>query len=217
MTTVEVNNVYLKSRREEAVFANLNLSLSAQSATLILGGPGSGKTTLTALLIGNRFPDSGSIEVLGAAIERRRVGVIQLLRRQIGLVGEVSPLITSLTVAENIKIPHEILGSKKRLIRERTDELLFDLGLTAVADSYPRALTRAEYGSAQLARALSSRQKVLIFDEPAARFDAAAMTKISKSVQKAKSEYCTILVLSSVKWDFLDYNQVKTLVSGSLQ
>jgi len=146
-------------------------SVAPGDLVFIHGPSGSGKSTLLNLIAGILLPDTGTIEVHGAAINtlsaRRRD---QWRARHIGVVFQQFNLIPYLGAVDNIKLAAGFGGSDNA--SERAHELLQALGLTI--DMYYRPAARLSIGQQQrvaIARALVNRPALLIADEPTSALD----------------------------------------------
>gem|GEM_PF-731999 len=193
----DIQNVYLGAARNEGIFRNLNLTLKAGHTAIVTGGPGSGKTSLTALLTGVGFADEGLVEVFGESLRPRRIWAINRVRRMIGGVGGIFGLVPSMTVAENIAFPLVITGLSKRRRQAKLLKMLTEFSLLKKAGDYPRTLTRVEHTLVQFARASIGDQPLLIIDEPSAGLDQATTARIFEFLIKASLSGRALLLLCS--------------------
>ncbi|MFH1687673.1 MAG: ATP-binding cassette domain-containing protein [bacterium] len=175
---IDLCNVYLTSDRGDPIFSNLNLQVPAGHSAVIVGPAGSGKSCLLQMLVGRRWPDSGSVELLGNCLQRHRNGLVNRIRRRVGGIGGIFGLVPTLTVAENVAFPLILNGERKRSRREKLMKTLADFSLLRVASEYPAALTRVENTLAQFARASISAQPIVLIDEPLAGLDTQTYDRI---------------------------------------
>ena len=151
----------------------------------IVGPNGSGKTTLFNVLTGLYRPDGGSVRVLGTDVARRRPD--QLSRMGVSRTFQNVRLFRSLTVLENtlVAVGHVQsarlweyviapwrVAARDREAKRRALEMLDDLGLSSVIDRLPGELPYGVQRRLEIARALASRPRVLLLDEPAAGLNA---------------------------------------------
>ena len=95
-----------------------------------------------------------------------------LLRRErIGFVFQFFNLIPTLTVAENIALPLQLLGRSSRTAHEQADRLLEEVGLAGTGERYPETLSGGEQQRAAIARALVHEPALLLADEPTGNLD----------------------------------------------
>jgi putative ABC transport system ATP-binding protein len=194
---VELTNVALKSDRGGTVFRDLNLKIMPGRSAIIIGPAGSGKTTLTEMLIGRRFADSGAVEVFGDLLTRRRKRVIRRVRKRIGGVGGPFELLPLLTVTENITLPLVLTATRKKIQRERLRKALTEFSLLNQANQYPSRLTRVERTLVQLARASVANQPLIIIDEPLAGLDVKTYRRIVDYLVKVAVSGRSMLILAS--------------------
>jgi ABC-type multidrug transport system ATPase subunit len=136
---------------------------------LALSGPsGAGKSTVLALLGGLLAPDRGSVALDGAPV---RTGD-PALRRRVGLVLQGYGLVTALTGRENVAIALQTRGVERTEVRERTEQVLEQVGLTDVADHLIEDMSGGQQQRVAVARALVAAPEVLLADEPTAELDA---------------------------------------------
>ncbi|HNQ35816.1 MAG TPA: ABC transporter ATP-binding protein [bacterium] len=145
----------------------------ADGEFLCLAGPsGSGKTTLLHLLGGLERPDSGRIAIDGEEItgynQRQRA---RLRLWKIGFIFQELNLIPVLNARENVEYGLLLQGVVASERRRRVDEILAELDLAGLAERRPRALSRGQQQRVAVARAMVSRPKLVIADEPTANLD----------------------------------------------
>jgi putative spermidine/putrescine transport system ATP-binding protein len=143
------------------------LTIPAGTFVTLLGPSGSGKTTTLNLIAGFLSPDSGNI-----AFDGRAVASVPPHRRNIGMVFQSYALFPHMTVFENVAYP---LRMRDRLTREaltaRVAETLALVGLSKLEARYPRQLSGGQQQRVSMARALVSRPRLLLMDEPLGALD----------------------------------------------
>ena len=136
----------------------------------VVGSSGSGKSTLLGLIAGLDTPSSGEIFIDGVEIAGFDEDRLARLRGdKIGFVFQFFHLIPSLSAFENILVPLEIAGGAGA--REKAEELLEDVGLTARGHHYPSQLSGGEQQRVAIARALANDPPILLADEPTGNLD----------------------------------------------
>ena len=139
----------------------------------IVGPSGSGKSTLLALLGALDSVSSGTIKVDGedlATIPQRALTAYR--RRKIGFVFQSYNLIPNLTAHQNVMLPMELMGMRRKARSARATELLDQVELGgAKADRRPGKLSGGEQQRVAIARALANHPKILLADEPTGNLD----------------------------------------------
>jgi putative ABC transport system ATP-binding protein len=137
----------------------------------LVGPSGSGKTTLLNLLGALDRPTSGALSVLGrdvAALGRRQRAALRL--RGIGFVFQAYNLVPVLTARENVEFVLELQGMGAER-RARASEVLDELGLRDLAGRRPAELSGGQQQRVAVARAVASRPRLVLADEPTANLD----------------------------------------------
>ena len=194
---VELVDVSMRSDRGEPVFRELTLDLMPGRSVVITGSSGSGKTMLGELLIGLRFPQSGTVRLFGYSLSGRKRSAVRRVRLQIGGVGGQFRLVPSLTVAQNISLPMVIAGERKKIRQERLRKMLTEFSLLRQAGEYPRSLTRVENMLVLMARASVANQPLLIIDEPLAGLDQKTYNRVADYLTKVSISGRSMIILAS--------------------
>jgi ABC-type ATPase involved in cell division len=214
---VQLTDVCLKGASGGTVFSDLSLTVTTGRSAVISGPAGSGKTTLISLLIGIRFPESGSVRLFGQELRPRRRRAIRRCRSRIGGVGGPFRLLPLLTVAENITMPLVIAGARKKIQRERLRRALTEFSLLKQAGLYPAQLTRVEDTLVQLARASVANQPLLVIDEPLAGFDLKTYRRVLEYLRKvALSGRSMVIVTSEAPAPDIPETDYHEIVNGAL-
>ena len=132
----------------------------------ILGPSGSGKTTILRTVAGFERPDSGQI-VMGGTV----VNAVPPFKRDVRTVFQSYALFPHLTVLENVEYPLQMVGEAKADRRRKAHEALELVELASFADRLPHQLSGGQRQRAALARAIVSRPRLLLLDEPLAALD----------------------------------------------
>lgn len=163
---------YTEGGRTRNVLDQVNASIFEGEFFVMLGKSGSGKSTLLNMLSGIDKPDSGSVVIDGVDITHLNDTRQTLFRRDhIGIVFQFFNLIPTLTVLENITLPHELRGKSKKESEVQARLLLERVGLQNRADTFPDKLSGGEQQRVAIARALVHEPKVVLADEPTGNLD----------------------------------------------
>lgn len=173
---------------EVSIHEQLDLNVRRGEVLALVGGSGTGKTTLLHEMIMLREPSAGSIRLLGEEIVGARSEVKERLRQQFGVLFQQGALFSALTVLQNVGVP----------LREHTslaDELIDQIALLKIqqaglpADAalkYPSELSGGMIKRAGLARAMALDPQILFLDEPTAGLDPASATAFDELVLRLK-------------------------------
>jgi putative ABC transport system ATP-binding protein len=157
----------------------VSLSVARGEFVAIMGSSGSGKSTMLHLLGGLDRPTSGNVVIDGIDISHLNDEEATLTRRaKTGFVFQFFNLISMLNVAENVALPFLIAGDSLGSHRQRVDELLDLVGISAKAGSRPDQLSAGEQQRVALARALATEPAILLADEPTGNLDYVTGTEI---------------------------------------
>jgi len=143
--------------------ASLDLDLSAGSFVALLGPSGCGKSTLLRLIAGLDKPQSGSVSV---TMNEHPVD-----RSPIAYVFQEAQLLPWRKVIDNVALPLQLAGLPRDLRRERAQEALERVGLGDATDKRPAELSGGMRMRVSLARALVTRPRLLLLDEPFGALD----------------------------------------------
>ena len=148
------------------------LDLAAGERLALTGPSGSGKTTLLNCLGGVDRADSGSIVLDGTPLESLDADALAGLRRhRLGTIFQFFHLLPTLTAAENVELPLQLIHHPADQRRDRVRCLLERVGLTARAAAFPAELSGGERQRVAIARALAHQPALLLADEPTGNLD----------------------------------------------
>jgi putative ABC transport system ATP-binding protein len=139
-------------------------------ATLV-GPSGSGKTTLLNLIGGLDIPTEGSLTVLGQDLAKlTREQRAELRLRSLGFVFQAYNLVPVLTVRENVEFILELQGAGRERF-EQAGQVLESLGLAELGKRFPKEISGGQQQRVAVARAIASKPKLVLADEPTANLD----------------------------------------------
>ncbi|MGR3249950.1 MAG: methionine ABC transporter ATP-binding protein [Paracoccus sp. (in: a-proteobacteria)] len=151
--------------------ADIDLSVPQGSVTGIIGRSGAGKSTLLRMVNGLERPTEGRVLVGGRDVGGASGAALRAIRRDVGMIFQHFNLLASRTVRGNIALPLEIAGTPARQIRPRVDQLIEQVGLSALGDRYPAELSGGQKQRVGIARSLATNPKVLLSDEATSALD----------------------------------------------
>ena len=148
----------------------VSLSVAPSEFVTITGPSGSGKSTLLNLIGSLDRPDSGTITVAGEPVPEPRLAV-EFRRQMVGFVFQDNLLLPYLSAQANIEAALLGAGVGRRERRDRSLELLAEVGLADRASHLPSELSGGQRQAVALARALANQPRVLLADEPTGALD----------------------------------------------
>lgn len=182
MSIINIKNLsktYTETEVEVKAVNDVSLHIDEGEFTAIVGPSGSGKTTLLNMLGGLDIPTSGTIDINGTSLENLSgKELIDFRLRNIGFVFQAYNLIPVLTASENIEFIMHLQGRSKSEREERTNELLSAVGLEGRGKSRPAQLSGGQQQRVAVARALASKPRFILADEPTANLDSKSTSKL---------------------------------------
>jgi putative ABC transport system ATP-binding protein len=168
----KLTKIYNGSSVRVTAVDNVDLTFDEGEFTAIVGPSGSGKTTLLNMIGGLDTPTSGSILVDSTDLSKLNPKqLVDYRLNNIGFVFQAYNLIPVLTARENVSFIMEMQGKPKKSISDRTLEILEEVGLSDRLNSRPNQLSGGQQQRVAVARALASKPKFIIADEPTANLD----------------------------------------------
>ena len=154
------------------VLRELSLEIPRGQFLVLLGRSGSGKSTLLNLIGGLDRPDAGGVRIDGRELFAQSERELSLWRRrEVGVVFQGYNLIPTLTVAENLRLPLELLGHDRQGAAAAAAVQLEALGLGGRGDAFPEELSGGEQQRVAVGRALIHQPRLVLADEPTGNLD----------------------------------------------
>lgn len=191
MSILETRNI-VKRYGARTVVDGVSLQVQPGVVVGLLGPNGAGKTTTFYSIAGFIRPDRGSILFAGETITD--VPIHKRALKGITYLAQEPSVFKKLTVEENVRIILEPLGLSSHEINERIDELMEDLGIEHLRRNKGHALSGGERRRVEIMRALSTRPKFILLDEPFAGIDPLAVIDLQKIIRKLKEKGLGILI-----------------------
>ena len=186
--------------------------------TSVVGPSGSGKTTFLNCVGGLDNPTSGDVYIAGENITRLSgSNIIQYRLNNIGFVFQSYNLIPVLSAKENIEMIMLLQGIDEKSRRLRTDELLNQVDLYEMKDRRPSELSGGQQQRVAVARALASKPKFILADEPTANLDTASTSNLLDIMSKLNENEKITFIFSTHDQRVIDRaRRVITLEDGKI-
>lgn len=151
---------------------DVHFEVKKSDVFIIMGGSGSGKSSLLRVLTGLMPPKTGQVFIDGFDFTKAPQNERDLLMQKCGILYQSGALFSSMTLAENIALPlQQYSAFSKETIRELVSLKLSLVGLAGFEDFYPSEISGGMKKRAGLARALALDPEIVYFDEPSAGLD----------------------------------------------
>ncbi len=181
-----------KVYRGRAVVDGVDLHLKQGEVVGLLGPNGAGKTTSFYMIVGFISPDQGQV-----FLDDKNISKLPMYKRArlgIGYLPQESSIFRQLTVEQNIMAILQSVKMKRNERKERQDELLEMMGVTHIRKSFGYQLSGGERRRVEIARALVTRPKFILLDEPFAGIDPIAVADLQTVVNQLKEQGIGILI-----------------------
>jgi putative ABC transport system ATP-binding protein len=201
MSVIEIKNLYKiydGSGIEVRAVNGIDMSIEEGEFTAIVGPSGSGKTTFLNLIGGLDRPTEGNVIVDGIdvwSLKSRKL--IDFRLHHIGFVFQAYNLIPVLTAQENVEFIMQLQGWSKKDRLNRTRDLLEAVGLADRMDSRPAKLSGGQQQRVAVARALASKPKFVLADEPTANLDSKSTENLLDIMEKLNREEKITFIFST--------------------
>jgi polar amino acid transport system ATP-binding protein len=188
------------------VLKGIELEVAAGEVCCLVGPSGSGKSTFLRCINHLERIDAGRLSVDGELIGYREHGgklyelhekEVARKRREIGMVFQSFNLFPHMTALANImEAPIRVKGESTAVVRERSERLLDQVGLTHKADAYPNQLSGGQQPRIAIARALAMEPKLMLFDEPTSALDPELVGEVLDVMRQLADDGMTMIVVT---------------------
>ena len=203
------------------VLKDVLLQVHPGESIAVVGPSGSGKSTLLNIMGALDRPTSGEVMFLGESLADCDDAKLSRIRsREIGFVFQLHHLLPQCTALENVLIPTIPVGSKEKRedVLDRAKKLLERIGLGNRLDYFPAQLSGGEMQRVAVARALITRPKLVLADEPTGSLDGESSRNLSQLMVEMNKEEGTTLITVTHSIDFARLmERVFKLQGGTLE
>lgn len=196
--TFDLFKVYSETKVPVNALNGITVEFTEAEFTAIVGPSGSGKTTLLNMLGGLDIPTSGEVHINGtniSALPSRKL--IDFRLHNIGFVFQSFNLIPVLTARENVEFILQLQGVSKKERQQRAIELLEAVGLPDKVDNRPGDLSGGQQQRIAVARALASKPRFILADEPTANLDSKSTSELLDIMERMNRQYKTTFLFST--------------------
>jgi len=203
----KVKKVYRQGKIEVPALRGIDLMVEQGEFTTIFGPSGSGKTTLLNMIGCLDTPSEGEVKLNGDEVSKLSQTELAMVRRyNIGFIFQAYNLIPVLTAYENVEFAIRLIRHiKENEIREKTLNILEDVGLIGLENRRPNELSGGEKQRVAVARALVKEPKIVLADEPTANLDSETGAEVIKIMVKMNQKLGTTFIFSTHDPQIMEY------------
>lgn len=204
---------------DRAILSGLDMDFPRGKVVAVMGGSGSGKTTILRLIGGQIRPASGTVSVDGQMVQSLGTKQLYAVRRQMGMLFQHGALFTDLSVFENVAFPlREHTKLPESMLRDLVLMKLHAVGLRNAAQLKPAQISGGMARRVALARAIALDPQLIMYDEPFAGLDPISMGVTANLIRTLNDALgsTSILVSHDVNESFLIADYVYFLSQGKI-
>lgn len=206
-TVIKLNAVDVYQQKH-LVLSNVNLQIDKGEFVFLIGQTGSGKSSLLKIIYGDLHIHSGEGNVAGFDLKKLAEKDVPYLRRKLGIVFQDFQLLTDRTIEHNLEFVMRATGWKdKKLISERSRDVLEKVGLRSKIKKMPHELSGGEQQRIVIARALLNDPEIILADEPTGNLDPDTSEEIVMLLRQISNSGTAVLMATH------DYHIIRTFPS----
>ena len=190
---IKFENVTATYAKNIGIF-NLTFHIPKGEMIFLMGPTGAGKSTVLRAIYKDITIGEGSLYINGEDVAKVKRRHIPKFRRKIGMVFQDYRLIQDRTVFENIALPLQIEGKKKKIINNEVNHIIDKVGLVTRKNNYPHQLSGGEKQRVSIARALVKKPLIILADEPTGNLDPNVADEILDLLETATDSGTSVLM-----------------------
>lgn len=194
------------SYKDKVIFDNYNFVMNKEEIIAIIGPSGCGKSTLLKIINGLETEYSGDVLLNGVNVNN-----IPVNKRDIVLMFQDNLLFPHMTIFENIEFSLKMKKYPKHEIKKMVEEVARDIHLEDKLNKYPKELSGGQQRRVALARAVISKPKLLLLDEPFTGLDKEIKLEIMNLVKIIREKYNTSIVFVTHDLSEAEYLEAKCI------
>ncbi|HSJ14180.1 MAG TPA: ATP-binding cassette domain-containing protein [Longimicrobiales bacterium] len=216
--SIELRDVH-KAFGDRAILEGVSLTVEEGETLAVIGYSGVGKSVLLKSIVRLLEPDAGSVHVDDTDVLALEREPLNDMRRRIGYVFQFAALFDSMTVFDNVAMGLRRAGMALAEIPGRVQESLALVEMEGYDDRLPAQLSGGQRKRVGLARAIATRPKYLLYDEPTTGLDPVTTTVIDQLIQKMARELgvTSVVVTHDMKSAYRIANRIALLYRGRIR
>ena len=204
---ITISDLHISFKNNE-ILKNINLNINEGDFIYLIGGTGSGKSSLLKSLYKEIDFQKGSISVAEFNLNNIKKNKIAYLRRQLGIIFQDFQLLSDRNIYKNLEFVLRSTGWKdKNKIKERIIEVLDTVHLEGVEKKMSHELSGGEQQRVSIARSLLNHPKIILADEPTGNLDPEKSNSIIETMKEINSNGTTVIIATH------DYSIIKNFPS----
>ena len=175
---------------DKEILRHVSFTLQTGHTKIFLGASGAGKSTILRLILGLLKPDGGQIFVNAERVDNMTEDDLMKVRADLGMVFQEGALFDSLTVRENVGYKlFEESDTPLDEVNRRVEEVLGFVRLTEFIDRMPSELSGGQRRRVAIARAMTAKPRILLYDEPTTGLDPITSLTIDEEIIKLRDAF----------------------------
>ncbi len=180
--------------KETFIVDGVNFMIRKQDIFGLVGGTGSGKSTILRMMTGFIQPDGGEIHLMGRRLDRKSR---HQLVKETSMIFQSFNLLGNLNVIDNVLLPTRLRKGNRDANTRKARELLDFVGLSDFARAYPRTLSGGQKQRVAIARTLMTNPKIIFCDEPTSALDERMSFEVLNLLKEINHRFETTMVVVS--------------------